>query len=298
MPALDSHTIIVVSVALYYLVAVLTTFFSLSLRAYPGIAHWSLATWGWALFSALFLIRGVVTPWISVVLANLGLIVAVALLSMGLSLFAGTPPRRRQYLLICLATLAGFIYFTFIQPSFAGRVTCFSLAHCVILADMLRVLRRYRLGTHDASRVLAMICCLISMLFFALRGAVVWLYPAQSLDQGHPLVTTWSLLFFPLGLVALVFGLVSLAAARFAHEAEQSQAELAQANRQLQEALDNVRTLRGLLPICSGCKKIRDDQGQWQVMEGYIQRHSEASFTHGLCPECMRQIYPNLVRED
>jgi hypothetical protein len=97
--------------------------------------------------------------------------------------------------------------------------------------------------------------------------------------------------------MSVVLSLASLAAARFAHEAEKSQAELVGANRQLQEALDNVRTLRGLLPICSGCKKIRDDQGQWQVMENYIQRHSEASFTHGLCPDCLREIYPHLANK-
>lgn len=292
---MDSHTIIVVSVALYYLVAVLTTFFGLSLRTYPGVAYWALATWGWALFSALFLVQGVITPWFSVVLANLGIIAALCLLSQGLALFAGSPMRLGLNLGVGLASLAGFTWFTFIQPDFAGRVTTLSLAQCVILGDMLRVLRRYRLGAHDASRALAMVCCLACMLFFAFRGVMVWLYPAQNLGQGHPFVTTWSLLVFPLGVVAMVLSLVGLAAARFAHEMEQSQAELASANRQLQEALDNVRTLKGLLPVCSNCKKIRDGQGQWQVMENYIQRHSEASFTHGMCPECMRLIYPNLM---
>ena len=58
---------------------------------------------------------------------------------------------------------------------------------------------------------------------------------------------------------------------------------------QLQEALEKVKTLSGLLPICAGCKKIRDDKGYWSQIETYILEHTEASFTHGLCPECGKQ---------
>jgi PAS domain S-box-containing protein len=65
---------------------------------------------------------------------------------------------------------------------------------------------------------------------------------------------------------------------------------------ELQEALDKVTTLSGLLPICSGCKKIRNDQGYWQQVEGYIMEHSSARFTHGLCPECVSRLYPDFKK--
>jgi len=61
---------------------------------------------------------------------------------------------------------------------------------------------------------------------------------------------------------------------------------------ELQEAIAKVRTLRGLLPICSSCKKIRDDKGYWNQLESYIQEHSDAAFSHGICPECLKRIYP------
>jgi len=61
----------------------------------------------------------------------------------------------------------------------------------------------------------------------------------------------------------------------------------------LQEALSQVNTLIGLIPICSVCKKIRDDKGYWQQVEGYIQTHTDATFTHGVCPDCMPKLYPN-----
>ena len=60
----------------------------------------------------------------------------------------------------------------------------------------------------------------------------------------------------------------------------------------LSEGLEHVKTLKGLLPICTSCKKIRDDQGYWNQLELYIRDHSEADFTHGLCPECVKRLYP------
>ncbi|MCC5850768.1 MAG: response regulator [Verrucomicrobia bacterium] len=63
---------------------------------------------------------------------------------------------------------------------------------------------------------------------------------------------------------------------------------------ELQEALGQIKTLRGILPICSGCKKIRDDKGYWQQVEVYLQAHSDAEFSHGLCPECLQGYYPEL----
>jgi len=63
---------------------------------------------------------------------------------------------------------------------------------------------------------------------------------------------------------------------------------------ELQEALKKVRTLGGLIPICASCKKIRDDQGYWSQIESYIRTHSEAEFSHSICPECAKQLYPDL----
>ena len=65
--------------------------------------------------------------------------------------------------------------------------------------------------------------------------------------------------------------------------------------RELQDALANVKTLRGLLPICAYCKKIRDDKGYWNRLESYIRDHSGAEFTHGICPECLKKLYPDSV---
>ncbi len=66
---------------------------------------------------------------------------------------------------------------------------------------------------------------------------------------------------------------------------------------QLQNALSEIRTLKGIIPICSSCKKIRQDSGSWEQLEKYISQHSEAQFSHGICPECEKRLYPGLDSE-
>ncbi len=85
---------------------------------------------------------------------------------------------------------------------------------------------------------------------------------------------------------------ISIAKARFgdllrlrrANEALQTR------TKELEEALAKIKTLRGLIPICAACKKIRDDTGYWKQLEEYLTEHSAADFTHGLCPECLKQV--------
>ena len=63
--------------------------------------------------------------------------------------------------------------------------------------------------------------------------------------------------------------------------------------RELQDALGHVKTLSGLLPICASCRKIRDEHGKWHHLEVYIRNHTSADFTHGICPDCKRTLYPD-----
>ncbi|UCE55321.1 MAG: PAS domain S-box protein [Desulfobacterales bacterium] len=67
---------------------------------------------------------------------------------------------------------------------------------------------------------------------------------------------------------------------------------------ELKAAQAKVKVLSGLLPICANCKKIRDDRGYWNQIEGYIRDHSEAEFSHGICPTCARKLYPGLFKDD
>jgi DNA-binding response OmpR family regulator len=76
------------------------------------------------------------------------------------------------------------------------------------------------------------------------------------------------------------------------------QLQMEKKNAELQKALDEIKVLRGFIPICASCKKIRNDKGYWEQIEYYISKHSEAKFSHGCCDECAKKLYPDIVYGD
>jgi len=87
----------------------------------------------------------------------------------------------------------------------------------------------------------------------------------------------------------VLFSIIHDISERKTHEREREQLIV-----KLEQALAEIKTLRGILPICASCKKIRDAEGNWTILETYIRQYSEADFTHGICPDCAKQLYPGL----
>ncbi len=122
------------------------------------------------------------------------------------------------------------------------------------------------------------------------RQAAVHLLVCHLLNAGHHYVLLGERLLIPESSLVTKISQLNQELANVTRE-------LRQKNRQLQEALGHVKRLQGLLPICSACKKIRNDRGYWQQIESYIREHSEAEFTHSICPECMKKLYGDLLDE-
>lgn len=89
------------------------------------------------------------------------------------------------------------------------------------------------------------------------------------------------------------FTLVAIFAYWFEYFREEYKLKMEAEQASLEEALKQVKALSGLLPICASCKKIRDDQGYWNQIESYIHAHSEARFSHGICPDCLHELHPD-----
>jgi len=92
-------------------------------------------------------------------------------------------------------------------------------------------------------------------------------------------------------LSVVIAGLAFVIINRDVNHMRQAEAEKSSLVHQLQEALRNIKTLSGLLPICSHCKKIRDDKGYWHAVETYVISHTEAEFSHGICPDCLERFF-------
>jgi hypothetical protein len=109
--------------------------------------------------------------------------------------------------------------------------------------------------------------------------------PAESLRLTLAHLSLWGA-----GLAGL--GILARSLKRHILARQQVEIERERLIEQLQDALGKVKTLRGLIPICSSCKKVRNDTGSWTQLELYLKEHSEAEFSHGLCLDCMRKLYP------
>lgn len=110
------------------------------------------------------------------------------------------------------------------------------------------------------------------------RSLIVWAAAVLLVTGGRAVVTAWATRRQPpLESLRRVLSVVMTAA--------------------LEDALGNVKTLTGLLPIGASCKTIRDDQGYWNQIEVYVRDHSEADFSHGLCPDCVRRLYPDFASD-
>lgn len=123
----------------------------------------------------------------------------------------------------------------------------------------------------------------------AIGCALIWLLVDYT--AGHPYSQSWYALWNALTRCA-AFAVLAMLVARLRDLLEKERTLTAQLN----GALEQVKELRGLLPICSACKKIRNDSGYWENIETYISQHSHAEFTHGICPDCSKRLYPELFK--
>ncbi len=95
--------------------------------------------------------------------------------------------------------------------------------------------------------------------------------------------------------IGLLFLLLGMGADRMIYNLKKADQEQKRLIAELQESANKIKTLRGLLPICSVCKKVKDDTGYWQQVETYLHNHSEADFEQGYCPECAKEILQGIT---
>jgi len=116
----------------------------------------------------------------------------------------------------------------------------------------------------------------------------------QLVDFAHQ-HESWEIDEILIGTFYLAVTLGIFAFRRWRHQQRTEQA-LHQQVAQLNQTMGEVRQLRGILPICASCKKIRDDQGYWHQVEVYVRDHSDADFSHSICPSCLQTLYPAYTR--
>jgi len=145
--------------------------------------------------------------------------------------------------------------------------------------------------------LLIMLVCLSGMTFYEV--AKQWFFPGIAIWTSHAMTIVFSTLVGTLAgyLMLRNYRTLNQLAMQELAERTRLQAEHARSIKELRDALDSIKVLRGLIPICGSCKRIRDDEGYWSEIESYVRDHSEAEFNHSLCEECAKRLYPEFYAE-
>ena len=171
------------------------------------------------------------------------------------------------------------------------RVAVIPLASLVIATLLAFSVGKFAIHSRDLFFVAAVV--VVCRYVGVAAGLIVSLVAVFLFDWSFD--STPHVLDFSVG--AIVLGFVSVVVASIERNRRSAMERLERSNRKLQTVLEEIKTLRGLLPICSYCKKIETDENTWVEIEEYVRKHSQAEFSHGLCPMCYRKQYPEFYNQ-
>lgn len=279
--SLDFPTLSLATSALVLALAGSMLYVRATRRTYPGFDHWVAGALFAGLASLLGVLRGELPSAASAVIGNTLASLGIALVASGLERFLARPGRSWPQLLGVGATLATSLAFTWWWPSLRARVATgeaiylVQVSHCLWL-----VVRGIAPALGGRNRLLELVLGLQAG-WGALRVVMVTLGDGSSgplLDGDFARNLTF--LLYPTTTAVLTFGLTVL--------------DLQRVEADLRASVEEVRTLRGIIPICATCKKVREG-ADWTRIDAYVQQHTEAQFSHGICPECLDQLYPGAL---
>jgi hypothetical protein len=254
-------------------------YISMTRLTYPGFHHWTISFAFGGLGMILISLRNIAPDWVSILLANSCIIAFPALLAIGLAKFLDKPLRSWLPLSVLPIALVLFTYFTYWQPSVNARVVVIALATSLLLAfSFFLMLLNARSQLGFSNNLLNTV--LVALSIWGLARAYFTHQSERHISDFLSAGTLqgFSFVIYTLGCLFILGGLVTL-------NAQRMESELASADQK-------VKNMSRLIPICASCKKIRDDEGYWGEVELYIQKVTDTDLTHGICPECMKKLYP------
>lgn len=167
------------------------------------------------------------------------------------------------------------------------------------VATLLLQLYELKIGGGDGYAFLWFYCIpILAMTVFGHREGTLWVLAAVA-SAALGFLTPFGHSYELERVLRFLITYLIVAALSYALESSRNRyySELLRDKVALEDTLARIRTLRGLLPICARCKKVRDDEGYWQQIEDFVGRHSGAEFSHGICPKCMHRLFPELATE-
>lgn len=295
----DSRSLVIVSSLTAMCIGASLGFAWMAARKERCLAIWSCAFLLAAAGYFLVWTRDIAPDFISIVLANSLIIAGGFFLIRGLDLFLDIQDSSWQLILCGVFAFALLYFYTYFQPSLDARIIVVSVAVGLFaFVSAWRLLRNFEPELRNPQAFVAALFVLHGLVMF--YRAIASTFGSAGSELFTPNIATVAslldfLLLFPcvsLGLLSMVHTRASVDLQCENMQRRASEKKLLQAAQNLETALAEIKTLKGVIPICMYCKKIRDDLGAWKQLEVYISMHSDAEFSHGICPECMKRGGP------
>lgn len=244
---------------------------------YPGFRRWILATFAGCAGVALFGLRGMVPTLVSVIIANAFIVGAISLIYSGFCAFNERPSRVAIHIPLFAGFLALMLLLTYWLPSTRFRTIVISaviMFYCAALLFISLGEMRKKLGANWLLDIGFSI-----QLVWSLGRAIVVL-SAGSSSASFTVNTGFLGTTMILAMATNILTLVGLSVLNFQRT-----------ERELLDSRSELNALRGIIPICASCKRVRDDAGYWSAVENYVSSHAQVAFSHSICPECRKKLY-------
>lgn len=253
-------------------------------RTYDGFSKWVVSSILYAIGMLLMSFRDLLPDLFTIVFANSMIIMGNVCICAGLEIFLEGKRHPRVFLGINILIFVVLLYLTYVRPDVVARIVVISSFMVLIWGYCAYITHRYIPTYMNDKNLLLTFVFGFQSLWSVTRivGTVVVEPELHDFMQSSG-VQSASFFVFIGGSILIITGLIIL-------NLQRVEFDLATAN-------EEIVNLQGIIPICSVCKKIRNDDGVWDQLERYIQSHTEAEFSHSICPECMRQKYPDFSED-
>lgn len=238
-----------------------------------GTLYWAYGSLIIACSIILLILRGILPDFVTIIIANIGIVYGLSLGLTGLRVFLGRSSILKFTLISPLALAPFLFWYSEIEPSLSARIVVFSLGIVAFSAAIAYELIGKNGEKRNTVQLLGGIVFAINSVISIIRIIFTLFQLPEGSYFTSGMVTIgygiWALVF----IILLTSGIIMMINEKFHSE---------------------IKILRGILPICSNCKMVRDDKGYWNSLEKYINDYSEAELSHSLCPLCAKKLFPNL----
>ncbi len=294
----DARTLNMITTFVWLLSSITLIIIWKTQKTYQGFGYWTLYSVCVTIGSFLTFFHGIAPLFVPALIGN-GFYFTSAFLALNaVKKFLGQKTISLWYWSVPLTVELILAWFVFVSPNIIIRalvITLFIGISTLIIGWKLS----YRTPIIESrfSSHLTGLLVITHGVYTLIRGLlIVFLFPIQTYFAPNIFQLSGSIASITLGLLGS-FGIIMMNSQRLEHELKTTGDKLQTSLQELEQKMSDIKILSGLLPTCSSCKKIRDDEGNWIQMESYIHRHSEAQFSHGICPDCKQSLYGEFLNK-